>query len=293
MRSVRTPLLEVAFEEAGPQDGTPLLLLHGWPDDARTWDAVATQLSAAGYRIIAPYLRGFAPTRFLDDATPRVASSLALAQDAIDLADALGFERCAVAGHDWGARTAYNLAALFPERLTHVAALSTAYQPGGTFQTPPFAQARLYWYQWFMCSEQGAAAVRADPVGFARIQWDTWGPTGWYDPREFEDAAQSFVGPDWVAITLNSYRARWREGEAWDPRYDALRARLATVERIGVPALVLHGSADTCVMPGETENRERFFLAGYRRVVIDGAGHFPQREAPDQVAAELLAHFRA
>src|SRR5579859_2863814 len=131
MKTVRTSDLEIAYEESGPSGGSPVLLVHGWPDDARTWDAVAERLNDAGFRTFAPYLRGFAPTRFLDDATPRVAAAVALAQDAIDSADTLGLQRFALAGHDWGARTAYVLAALFPERLTHVAALSTAFHPRG------------------------------------------------------------------------------------------------------------------------------------------------------------------
>jgi pimeloyl-ACP methyl ester carboxylesterase len=155
-----------------------VLLLHGWPDAPRGWRAVAQLLQAAGWRTIIPYLRGTAPTRFLSDDTPRVAPGVALVQDAIDLLDALQLEQVAVVGHDWGARTAYTLATLFPERVTAMVALALAYQSRGAFTIPDFAQARLFWYQWFMCTEAGATAVRQDPTGFARIQWDTWSPPG-------------------------------------------------------------------------------------------------------------------
>ena len=97
---------------------------------------------------------------------------MALAQDAIDLADRLSLDRFAVIGHDWGARVAYTLATLFPERITSIAALALAYQPRGVFDLPGFAQSRSFWYQWFMCLDRGAEAVRRDPVGFARIQWE-------------------------------------------------------------------------------------------------------------------------
>src|SRR2546423_2327802 len=131
LKFIRTPLLEIAFEDNGPQDGLPVLLLHGWPDAPRGWRGVAQALLAAGWRTIIPYLRGLPPTRFLSQSTPRVGAAVALAHDAIELADALGLERFAVVGHDWGARTAYTMAALFPERLSALAALSLGYQPRG------------------------------------------------------------------------------------------------------------------------------------------------------------------
>jgi pimeloyl-ACP methyl ester carboxylesterase len=178
MQTISTDLLEIAFEQGGPDNGPPVLLLHGWPDAPRGWNSIARSLQAHGWRTIAPYLRGSGPTRFFSDSTPRVGSSIALAQDAIDLADRLGLERFAVVGHDWGARTAYTLAVLFPDRITRIAALSVAYQPRGLFHIPSFDQARRFWYQWFQCTDGGAASIAADPVGFARIQWDTWSPSG-------------------------------------------------------------------------------------------------------------------
>src|SRR6266850_6107102 len=133
MHSIRTAVLEIFYEETGPQDGLPVLLLHGWPDAPRGWIAVAARLNEKGWRTIAPYLRGSRPTRFLSQDTPRFAAGVALAQDAIDLADALNIDRFAVIGHDWGARAAYTMAALFPVRLTALATLALAYQPGGVF----------------------------------------------------------------------------------------------------------------------------------------------------------------
>jgi pimeloyl-ACP methyl ester carboxylesterase len=291
MQTVRTSLLDIAYHADGPPDGPPVLLLHGWPDDALGWHAVSKRLGASGLRTIAPYLRGFAPTRFLAPSTPRVASAVALAQDAIDVMSALGFGTFAVAGHDWGARTAYVLAGLFPEHVTRCAGLSTAFAPRGEFATPSFAQSRRYWYQWFMCTQAGADAVRRDPVGFARIQWETWSPPGWFTASEFESAARAFASPDFAEITLNSYRSRWRDGETWDARYDRSRERLRALQTIAQPALVIHGDADTCVDPSESDGLDACFTGGYRRVVLNGVGHFPQREAPERVAAELLAFF--
>ena len=291
MNRIRTDILEIAFEEGGPPDGIPVLLLHGWPDSPRGWNEVSRRLQAEGYRTIAPYLRGSTPTRFLSKDTPRVGAGVALAQDAIDLIDALGIDNFAVLGHDWGAREAYILAALFPERVMAIAALALAYQPRGTFRVPSFDQSRRFWYQWFMCTDGGAAAVRKDPIGFARIQWETWSPSGWFDTAEFARTAESFSSPDWVAITLNAYRARWLQGEAWDSRYDALQNRLGEVEYLATPTVMIQGLSDYCDSPDESDGLEAFFTGGYRRVVLESVGHFPHREAPGLIADAVLDHF--
>ena len=143
--------------------------------------------------------------------------------------DALGIRRFSVIGHDWGARAAYALAAIAPERLETIAALSVGYSPRGAFPVPPFEQSRAWWYQWFMSVDRGAEAVARDPKGFARIQWETWSPPGWFTDADFDAVALSFENPDWLAITLSSYRGRWRD-EPRDPRYDALHEKIASTE---------------------------------------------------------------
>jgi pimeloyl-ACP methyl ester carboxylesterase len=284
-----TDVLEVGYKTGGPPDGTPVLLLHGWPDDVRAWRGITPQLEQAGFRWLAPWLRGFGPTRFLSPETTRDGSAVALAQDAIDLIDRLGFERVSIVGHDWGARVAYTLAALFPERISTISALSLSYSPRGEFSTPSFEQSRRWWYQWFMTTERGAEAVRANPKGFARIQWATWSPRGWFTEAEFEATAKSFENPDWLDITLNAYRSRWKKEDA-DDRYAPLRIRLKAVETIWTPTLMIQGNDDRCDPPSESTDQHTHFNGGYRRVVLEGIGHFPAREAPTQVASEILDH---
>jgi pimeloyl-ACP methyl ester carboxylesterase len=290
VRTIRTPLLEIAYEEGGPPTGGLVLLLHGWPDAPRGWSAMTQRLHTEGWHTVAPYLRGTGPTKFLSDETPRIGAGVALAQDAIDLVDGLGIDRFAVVGHDWGARAAYTLATLFPERITSVSALALAYQPRGLFKIPSFEQARRFWYQWFLCVEGGRAKVHDDPVGFARIQWATWSPAGWADETEFSETAESFSNPDWVNITANAYRSRWVKGEAWDSRYDSLQRKLQEVEALSTPTLMIQGASDFCDPPSESEGLEPYFTGRYERLLLDGIGHFPHREAPDAVATAILRH---
>jgi pimeloyl-ACP methyl ester carboxylesterase len=288
--TISTELLDIAYQTGGPKHGFPLLLLHGWPDDPRGWSQVTPALEAAGYRWIAPWLRGFGGTRFRSEKTMRDGTGVAVAQDAFDLMDALAIDRFGVVGHDWGGRAAYIMAALQPERLAGIASLAIGYAPRGRFVVPSFEQSRRWWYQWFMAADKGADAVRADPLGFARIQWDQWSPPGWFDDAEFDATAKSFANPDWVDVTLHSYRSRW-QAEPLDDRYAAQRETLDAAETLAVPTLMIQGGDDRCDPPAESEGQEGHFTAGYDRVVISGVGHFPAREAPAQVAGAVLAHF--
>lgn len=161
--------MKIAYEVVGDSAGETILLLHGWPDSASSWRAVAPLLQARGYRTITPCLRGSYPTEFLSHSALRFVGAVAFAQDVIDLADRLGIPQFSVLGHDWGARIAYTLTTLFPDQVRAIAALALAYQPRGKFVFPNFDQARHFWYQLFQCTAGGADAVRRDPVGFARM----------------------------------------------------------------------------------------------------------------------------
>src|SRR5438046_9538436 len=118
--TVRTPTLEIAYESHGRADGVPVVLLHGFPDDARAFDGVAPPLAAAGYRVLVPYLRGYGPTRFLDPAAPRMAQQAAIGQDLLDFMEALELRSVGLGGYDWGGRAACVAAAPGPERRRRV-----------------------------------------------------------------------------------------------------------------------------------------------------------------------------
>src|SRR2546427_4446838 len=126
---VRTPELEIAYEAHGDTRAFPVILLHGFPDDARTYDRVAPPLVAAGYRVLVPYLRGYGPTRFLDAAAPRMAQQAAIGQDLLQFMDALGVTTAALAGYDWGGRAACIAAILAPERVHALVTIGGYYHP--------------------------------------------------------------------------------------------------------------------------------------------------------------------
>lgn len=290
MPFANTSTLRIGYEIGGPSDGRPVLLLHGWPDDVRTYDRVAPALQAAGFFTITPYLRGFGATSFLSKDTMRSGEIVATAQDAIDLADALKLGKLAVVGHDWGARIAYALAILIPQRVERIATIAVDWQPG-ELPTPGLKQAQAYWYQWYLTTERGRQTVHSDGKAFARRQWENWSPPGWFDDATFDRTAKSFENPDWPEITWHSYSVRWGEARK-DPRYAELDHRLTNAQSVSVPTLMIHGAADAATLPQSTEGQEKYFSGGYRRHLIPGVGHFPTREAPEAVNKLLIDFLR-
>lgn len=280
--------LDVAVELHGPEDGQPVVLLHGFPDDVRAWDGVAPVLAAEGFSVAVPYLRGYGPTRYRDPATPRSGQQAALGADLLALMDALGFGRALLAGYDWGGRAACIVAALWPERVAGlVSANGYNIQDIAASARPaaPEQEAR-YWYQWYLHTDRGVAALETRRAEFCRLLWRLWSP-GWrFSEEEFTRTAASFDNPDFVATVVQSYRHRHRAA-AGDPAYDAIETRLAARPPITVPAVVLHGAEDGVDPPGNSEACGRHFAGAFRREVIAGAGHFLPREAAQPWVASL------
>jgi pimeloyl-ACP methyl ester carboxylesterase len=289
-KHVRTPRLDIAYEEHGPQDGTVALLLHGFPDDVRAWDAIAPQLARDGFRTLAPYARGYGDTRFLQSTTPRSGETAALVQDVVEFADALGVEQFIVVGHDWGARTAYPLAALFPDRVVAIVALGVGYGSGAAkidaHKPMPVEQASAYWYQWYFNTEKGREALESDRASFCRELWKRWSP-GWrHSKAAFDRTARSFENSDFVDVVLHSYRARW-ENATPDPHYAGLDARMSKAQTIDVPSITLVGADDGAALAKSSEGKEKSFSGYYRRGVLRGVGHFIPREDPEAVLAAV------
>jgi len=289
MPVITTPTLAIAYTDTGPREGDAVLLLHGWPDDSSTWDDVLPALHAAGLRTIVPSLRGFGETRFVAADTPRTGNSAVLAMDAIALMDGLGIARFMVAGHDWGSNIAEALAVGWPDRVQRIAMLATPPRLGG-MPTPPFEQTQRQWYHWFMATARGAQAVRDDPRGFAHVHWTNWSPPGWFDEATFARVARAFGNPDWVDVTLHSYRARWDEA-APDPASVWLEEAVKASETLSLPALYIQGAEDGVNPPSATTAVPEKFSGPFAFVTLPGVGHFPQRERPEAVADLLVTLF--
>jgi pimeloyl-ACP methyl ester carboxylesterase len=294
IQEIKTSVLKLSYEVDGPKDGKAIILVHGWPDSPRTFDRILPALHSAGYRTYAPYLRGFGPTVFrsplLGRKPKRTGQPVALAQDILELADALKLQTFDYIGHDWGARTGYALAALFPQRMGRMVTLATVFSPGA-LKVPSLQQAQAYWYQWFLTTAPGEKVFRADPAAYGKRMWDTWSPEGWYDAAHLAETAESWTNKDFPNVTLHSYRSRWGHAE-YDPAYGVLQARYESTPSLDIPTLYIQGLNDRCTLAETSDGMGRFFTNGYRRVLMEGVGHFPQRENPGWVAQEVLQHLQ-
>ena len=288
---IDTSLLRVGYQEWNPGAKRTMVLMHGWPDSPRCWAAMVPTLVDAGFHVIAPALRGFNPTTFLRADTPRTGQLASLGRDLIEFVQALKLERPILVGHDWGARAVANACGLQPGIASHLVMLAVGYGTNTPSQTLSLEQAHNYWYHWYMATPRGEQTVRQDGRAFSRKMWDLWAPAGWYAPEEFEATADAFDNPDWAPIVLHSYRHRWGHAPG-DPAYDKDDQALNPPPVLAVPTLVLHGAVDTVNAPVGSANKEHLFTGPYQRTLLDGVGHFPQREAPQQVAQALLDFVR-
>jgi pimeloyl-ACP methyl ester carboxylesterase len=289
IKRVRSETLEIGYEESGRPDAAAVVLLHGFPDDARAWDEIVPHLVGAGHRAIVPYLRGYGPTRLRDPSKPRMAQQAALAQDLVDLLDALGLDRVSLVGQDWGSRTVCIAAALHPQRvraLVSIGGYTIQDIAGMAAPGAPDEEARL-WYQWYFNTERGRAGLARNRREICRYLWRTWSP-GWrFDEATLDRTVPSFENPDFVDVVIHSYRHRHGSapGEA---RFEAVEAHLATRPPILVPTLVLHGRDDTVDPVHTSEGEAHLFPAGYSRRVIPDAGHFAHREQPAIVSDAIV-----
>jgi pimeloyl-ACP methyl ester carboxylesterase len=280
----RTAALEIAYEESGNPDGVPVLLMHGFPDDVRTWDGVVPGLAEHGCRVIVPYLRGYGPTRFRRAETPRSGQQAALGNDLLGLLDALGIGRALLAGYDWGGRAACIVAALWPERVQGLVSIG-GYNIQMIAQSGRPAPARFeygYWYQWYFQTERGRAGLAEDRRGLCRLMWELWSPNLQFDDATFERTAAAFDNPDFVEVVIHSYRHRHRAAPG-DPELESIEERLAARPPIGVPTVVLHGESDGVDPVAASARHVRYFSGPYERRVVSVAGHFLPRETPDAV----------
>jgi pimeloyl-ACP methyl ester carboxylesterase len=289
LKQIDAGLLNVGYAEAGPADGEPVLLLHGWPYDIHAFVDVAPLLASAGYRVIVPHVRGYGTTRFLSDATVRNGQPAVIAADTIALMDALKIEKATLAGFDWGARTADIIAALWPERckaLVSVSGYLIGSQESGRMPLPPKAELQ-WWYQFYFATERGRVGYEKYRRDFSKLIWQLASPKWNFDDLTFERSAQAFDNPDHVAIVIHNYR--WRlglaEGEA---RYDDIEKRLAEGPVISVPTITMEGDANGAPHPEPAAYAKMFSGKYSHRTITGGIGHNLPQEAPQAFAEAVV-----
>lgn len=290
LKQIDAGVLSVAYAEYGKPDGTPVVLLHGFPYDIHAYDVAAPLLAARGARVIVPYLRGYGPTRFLDAATPRSGEQAALGSDLLALMDALGFGQALLGGYDWGGRAACIVAALRPERVRGLVSVNgyniQNIARSGAPAEPEHEQ-RL-WYQYYFHGERGRAGLEKNRGALCRLLWRLWSPTWTFDDATYDRTAAAFDNPDFVETVIHSYRHRFAL-VAGDPAVAAIEHKLASQPPIAVPTITLDGADDGVMRIGDTDRHAKHFTGRHEHRVIAGAGHNLPQEAPEAFADAMLA----
>lgn len=265
------------YLEAG--EGPLVLALHGFPDHARSYRHQLTSLGKAGYRVVAPYMRGYAPTD-----TPKSADFgvSALAEDAVALAEALSDGPVVLMGHDWGASAAHAAAAAAPEKFSKLITMSVPYGTFGPSLVNNPEQQRRSWYMFYFQQPIADRAVPLNDFAFIERLWQDWSP-GWKYPRqELASVKATLAKPGVLDSALSYYR------QAFNPPDDAPRKAAHTHEKIQVPTLYIHGRDDGCIGVELTDGLETFFGEEFQLLIVDGAGHFVHQERPDQVNRAII-----
>jgi pimeloyl-ACP methyl ester carboxylesterase len=286
---VATPALAIEVLADGPRDGSPVVLLHGFPYDVHVFDEVTPLLATQGCRVYVPYLRGYGPTRFLSDQTMRSGQQAALAQDLRDLMDALNIQRATLAGHDWGGRAACIVAALLPERVHglvtqggyNIQNIASAVQPAAP------AQEHRLWYQYYFHTERGRAGLQANRYALCRLLWQLWSPTWDFTERAYAETARSFENPDFVEVVIHSYRHRFGYAPG-DPDLQPVEAALAAQPTIRVPTIAVYGVDDSVTTLPARAEKDPHFVGPYERRDVQGAGHNLPQECPREFADAVL-----
>ena len=265
------------YLEAG--EGPIVLALHGFPDHARSYRHQLTALAESGYRVIAPYMRGYAPTEIPEGGYFGLS---ALAEDVVALTEALSDEPVVLMGHDWGAAAAHAAAAAAPERFSKLITMAVPY---GTFRQSLVSnpeQQRRSWYMFFFQLPVADAAVRMNDFAFIERLWQEWSP-GWDLPaEELASIKATFARPGVLTAALRYYR------DAFNPPVNATQSAGPEYPQIKVPTLYIHGRDDGCIGVEVAVGMERFFDNGLQKVIVDGAGHFVHQERPDEVNRAIL-----
>jgi pimeloyl-ACP methyl ester carboxylesterase len=285
-RTIRTA--QVTFSALEEGAGPLVLCLHGFPDDARTWRRQVPALVGAGFRVVAPFMRGYAPTSPPADGR---FDAMALGEDVVALLDALDADDAVVVGHDWGAVATYFGALLAPARLRSIVTLAVPYGPA-FFRAlaESYPQQRRSWYMFFFQHGLAEDALARDDFAMIAHLFRDWSP-GWAVPADVLEAVrETFRKPGTVPAALAYYRHTMGPAFAAPEQLETMLQ--GTSAPLRVPALYLHGADDGCIGRELAEGMEAFFPRGLRTEVVPGAGHFVHAERPEAVNRAILDFIR-
>lgn len=261
----------IEVEVNGPDDAPAVLLVHGWPDTHSLWDRQVPALVDAGFRTIAPDLRGFGASDRPADIDG--ANLLHHISDLANVLDHFGVERAHVVGHDWGAAIGWALAGFLPDRVDRLVALSVGHPVA--FGRAGFAQREKSWYMLlFQFEEVAEEWLSADD--FANLR-------AWGDPPHMDELASRLADGDALAATLAIYRANVH------PR-SLLSSGEATVPPVAAPTMGVWSSADMALLEAQMRDSGEYVTGPWRYERIEGPGHWIPIEAPERLN-ELLLDF--
>jgi pimeloyl-ACP methyl ester carboxylesterase len=287
IKQINAGELNVGYVESGPEDGTAVLLLHGWPYDIHSYEQVLPRLTARGYRVIIPYIRGFGTTRFLSEKAFRNGQQSVLAADMIAFMDAMQIKKAIIAGFDWGARTADIMAALWPERclgLVSVSGYLIINRQNNLKLLLPTAEL-AWWYQYYFSTERGRSGYDLNRREFNKLIWQLASPKWNFDDATYDRSAASFNNSDHVQIVIHNYR--WRLSiAAGDPKYDELERKLSAGPVIQIPTITIGSDFDGTAKDGAGYAGK--FTGKYRHKVFNGIGHNVPQEAPEEFAKAVM-----
>ncbi|MHA4847237.1 alpha/beta fold hydrolase [Flavitalea antarctica] len=288
VKQIKAGVLDIGYAEAGPENGPPVILLHGWPYDIHSFSEVIPHLTKHGFRVYIPHMRGYGTTTFLETSSKRNGQQAAFAVDMISFLDALDIKKAVIAGFDWGARTACIMAAQFPERckaLVSVSGYLIGNPAAGKMPLSPSAELQ-WWYQFYFSTERGRLGYTSNRKEFARLIWKLASP-GWnFSDTTFQLSALSLENPDHVDIVIHNYR--WRLGlEVGESRYDDIERSLASVPVINVPTITIEGDNNGAPHPPPSAYANKF-TGKYKHLFFKNTGHNPPQEAPERFANTIV-----
>ena len=281
-RAVHVNGIDFSCLESGPLEGPLALCLHGFPDSAHTWRHLTPALAEAGYHVVAPWMRGYAPTGLAEDGVYQVG---ALAADASALHEALGGDgRAVLVGHDWGAFASYGAATLHPDRWRRVVTLAVPPLAASAASFFTYAQMKRSFYVFLFQTPLAEMAVSADGHEFLDHLWEDWSPG--YDPSwDVAKVKESLGNPANLSAAIGYYRALF-DPALRSPVYD--EAQEACAAAPPQPTLYLHGVDDGALGLDAIGDVRSHLAEGSEHVLVERAGHFLHLEHPDVVRSHVL-----